>query len=163
MHQHAPDAFVRWCSCFCFCFSLFLGGMYNTRYTTIQLASATVLPAYEYKWMAFLFPWGILPLLLPLTVWWRWWVNVRTTTMRPEVPVLAALFCIAQSKSGRRMQHRRRRQHVCTKYVFVMGRCTIDWVLYAGVHEHCCYVPWLLDPAWSPVMNESRSVMSHVC
>ena len=26
MHQHAPDAFVRWCSCFCFCFSLFLGG-----------------------------------------------------------------------------------------------------------------------------------------
>ena len=161
MHQHAPDAFVRWCSCFCFCFSLFLGGMYNTRYTTIQLASATVLPAYEYKWMAFLFPWGILPLLLPLTVWWRWWVNVRTTTMRPEVPVLAALFCIAQSKSGRRMQHRRRRQHISMYQVCIC----LSWgglpsIGSFGVRRNtwiCCYVPWLLDPAWSPVMNESRS------
>ena len=26
------------------------------------------------------------------------------------------------------------------------------------IHEYCCNVPWLLDPTWKPVTNESRYV-----
>ena len=55
--------------------------------------------------------------------------------------------------------------YVPSMYFFCHGEVYIRLGLleYAGIHEYCCYVPWLVDPAWSPVMNESRSMVSRGC